>query len=230
MESTIRQIPPPIYNGGKYAYVPHSFVMDEVEEQLDKANFEIISREYNIAEEGKIVRMIYNIKSNDDETNIMFAWANSYNKKMSFKCSIGAIVLVCSNGMMKGDLANYKRKHIGKAKYDIINSIKNQIERAEVYYDSLIKDREMLKGINLTKTKKAEIAGRLLIDKKIITLTQLGIVKREIESPSHIYHNPDSAWDMYNHVTYALKTTHPLSYIPNHQKLHDIFTNNELWQ
>ena len=43
---------------------------------------------------------------------------------------------------------------------------------------------------------------------------------------THTYSaNPNSAWDLYNHVTLALKDSHPLNYLSDHQKVHTFFVN-----
>ena len=83
---------------------------------------------------------------------------------------------------------------------------------------------ELLKDITLTKSEQAAIVGQLLIEQDILTLSQVGIVKREIETPTYNYNaTADSAWTLYNHVTLALKDSHPMSYLTDHQKLHSFF-------
>jgi len=130
------------------------------------------------------------------------------------------------NGVVSGDLVNYKRKHTGSALIDVTNSIQYQISRAKEYYDNLVADKEMLKQVSLKKNEQGSIIGRLLIDQEILTLTQVGIIQREIEKPTHSYSsNPNSAWDLYNHVTLALKDSHPLNYLSDHQKVHSFFVN-----
>lgn len=37
--------------------------------------------------------------------------------------------------------------------------------------------------------------------------------------------NPNSAWDLYNHITLALKDSHPLRYLSDHQKVHNFFVD-----
>ena len=55
----------------------------------------------------------------------------------------------------------------------------------------------------------------------------MGIVKHELDTPSHNYNAPvDSAWTLYNHITLALKDSHPMRYLGDHQKVHTFFLNN----
>jgi hypothetical protein len=82
----------------------------------------------------------------------------------------------------------------------------------------------MLKNVMLTPREKGRILGELFAQDEILTLTQVGIVKREMDKPTHTYHSHiDSAWTMYNHITFALKESHPSTYMADHEKLHDYF-------
>ena len=214
-------------HGKRYTVIPHGFIIDEARRELAAAGFSIDKELYKTSLDGQIAQGVYHLNyGNDSDMGLMFAWSNSYNKMMRFKCAIGAQVFVCMNGVVSGDLANYKRKHTGSALVDVTTSIQYQISRAKEYYDNLVADKEMLKQVSLNKTQQGSVIGRLLIDQEILTLTQVGIVQREIEKPTHSYSpNPNSAWDLYNHVTLALKDSHPLTFLSDHQKVHSFFVN-----
>jgi hypothetical protein len=52
------------------------------------------------------------------------------------------------------------------------------------------------------------------------------MIDRELKKPTHKYSaNPNSAWDLYNHITLALKDSHPLTYLSDHQKVHSFFVD-----
>jgi hypothetical protein len=214
-------------HGKRYTVIPHGFIIDETRRELAAAGFSIDKEMYKTSLDGQIAQGIYHINyGNDADMGLMFAWSNSYNKMMRFKCAIGAQVFVCMNGVVSGDLANYKRKHTGSALIDVTNSIQFQISKAKEYYNNLVADKEMLKQVLLTKSQQGATVGRLLIEQEILTLTQVGMVQREIDKPTHNYsNNPNSAWDLYNHITLALKDSHPLNYLSDHQKVHTFFVN-----
>ena len=224
-EQWLRNITLPTH-GGKYAVISHGDVIDETKKQLEAAGFEIENEFYKTSLDGQIAQGVYHLKyGNDSDMGLMFAWSNSYNKQVKFKCAIGAQVFICMNGVVSGDMSNFNRKHMGKsALQDVINTIQDQISNARVFFDRLVADKSMLKNIILTPRDKGSILGELFANDEILTLTQVGIVKRELDMPSHQYSgNPDSAWDMYNHITLALKESHPGHYITDHQKVHDYF-------
>lgn len=214
-------------HGKRYTVIPHGFIIDETRKELANAGFRINQELYKTSLDGQVAQGVYHLNyGTDQDMGLMFAWSNSYNKQMRFKCAVGAQVFICMNGVVSGDLANYKRKHTGSALIDVTNTIQFQISHAKEYYDNLVADKEMLKQITLDKSQQGTVVGRLLIEQEILTLTQVGIVQREIEKPTHQYSaNPNSAWDLYNHITLALKDSHPLSYLNDHQKVHNFFVN-----
>lgn len=215
-------------HGKRYSVIPHGFIIDETRAQLAAAGFTIGKELYKSSLDGQMAQGIYHLNyGQDSEMGLMFAWSNSYNKMMRFKCAIGAYVFICSNGVVSGDMGNYNRKHTGSsAKQDVIQSITNQIGNAKLFYDNLVADKEMLKQVNLTSKEKGEIVGRLFIEQDVLTLTQVGMIQKEINKPTHAYsNNPNSAWDLYNYVTLALKDSHPLSFLTDHQKVHNYFVN-----
>jgi hypothetical protein len=109
---------------------------------------------------------------------------------------------------------------------DVTNSIKSQISKAGQFYDTLVRDKEMLKNVILTPRDKGRMLGELFAKDEILTLTQVGIVKREMDKPTYTYNcHTDSAWAMYNHITLALKESHPMNYLDNHQLVHTYFVN-----
>lgn len=225
-EQQLRQVPLPTH-GGRYAVVPHGDVIDEVKKQLNNAGLTIREVIYKMTSDGQVAQGIYYLEeATIQEMGMMFAWSNSYNKTMRFKCAIGAHVFVCGNGVLRGDMGNYSRKHSGTAKQDVFNQIQDQITNALSHYNSLIADKQLLENVILTPRDKGQILGELFANDEILTLTQVGIVKREIDKPSHNYNSHlNSAWTMYNHITLALKESHPSTYLKDHERVHEYFVN-----
>ena len=225
-EQQLRDVTLPTH-GGRYAVVPHGEIIDIVKAGLTAAGFGITKTEYKMTTDGQVAQGVYHLNYlSDKNMGMMFAWSNSYNKTMRFKCGVGGYVFVCSNGVLRGDMGNYSRKHSGTALQDVIAEIDNQIGHAKEHYDVLIHDKNLLQNIILTPKDKGKILGELFAYDEILTLTQVGIVKREIDKPSFRYSSsPDSAWDMYNHITLALKESHPGTYMKDHHRVHQYFVD-----
>lgn len=223
-EAQVRNVTLP-QHGKTYTVIPHGDIIDESHKALNAAGFLVKSTQYKTTLDGQVAQGVYHLEyGNDPDMGLMFAWSNSYNKSMRFKCAVGAHVFVCMNGVVRGDMSSYVRKHTGSALYEATNHITEQISKAKQYFDVLVQDKELLKDVQLTAADKGTILGRLFAEQEILTLTQVGIVKRELDKPSFNYGcSPDSAWAMYNYVTVALKESHPLTYLQDHERLHQFF-------
>lgn len=214
-------------HGKTYTVIPHGYAIDQTKKTLVEAGFGIKQELYKCTLDGQIAQGVYHLNyGNDPDMGLMFAWSNSYDKSRRFKCAVGGHVFACMNGVVRGDLGSYVRKHTGSALYEAEQHIVNQIAGAKKHFDLLVEDKEMLKQIVLSPKEKGTILGRLFAEQEILTLTQVGIVKREMDKPSFNYNcDPNSAWAMYNHVTFALKESHPQTYLEDHEILHDFFVN-----
>lgn len=207
-----------------YTPFPHLEVIAIAKEELDRAGLTLVSERYNVAKEGKQAFGSYIIGNGDPEMNLNLMWHNSYDKTMPLRWALGANVIVCGNGLVRGDIGAFKRRHTGTVLEDYRKAVKIHIGNAGEMFGSLIKDREAMKNINLTKRTVSELMGRMFIEEAIINATQLGIIKREIENPSYDYKAEGTLWQAYNHVTVALKEAHPHNYISTHILSHKFFT------
>jgi len=225
-EQDLRKAPLPTH-GGRYAVVSHGDVIDNTLNQIAKAGFTIKNTQYRMTTDGQVAQGVYHLDyAGDSDMGMMFAWSNSYNKTMRFKCAVGAYVFICSNGVVRGDIGSYSRKHSGTALQDVVDQINYQISHAKEHYDVLLADKQILKDVTLTPRLKGKILGELFANDEILTLTQVGIVKREMDKPTHNYNaDVNSAWTMYNHITLALKESHPSTFMKDHQRVHGYFVD-----
>ena len=81
-----------------------------------------------------------------------------------------------------------------------------------------------MKQVEITKRVKAELIGRMIIEEQFISSTQLNIIQKEMQSPTHDYNAPDSLWELYNYTTFAMKEIHPSLWMENHIQAHSFFT------
>lgn len=212
-------------HGNSYTIIPHAHAIDETYKAILQEGFTLKNETYKCTLDGQVAQGIYYLDyRNDPDMGLMFAWSNSYNKTMKFKCAVGSYVFICMNGVVSGDMGSFVRKHTGSALTEATFKINEQLSKAKNYYNTLVEDKQILKNVLLTPKEKGTVLGRLFAEQEILTLTQVGIVKREMDNPSHNYNcNPDSAWAMYNHVTFALKESHPRTYLDDHEVLHNFF-------
>jgi hypothetical protein len=157
---------------------------------------------------------------------MMFAWSNSYDKSMRFKCAIGGYVHQNHCAVISGDMGSWGRKHTGTADADTEETIQAQIDGADVYYNQLVHDKEQMKGILLDIGEKSSVLGRLFLEHRLLNVEQLSMVRQQIHLPSYQYtSHKDSLWVLYNHITHALKNAHPRDWIDHQRMVHWFLTD-----
>ena len=221
-------------HGKSYTVVSHKSVIDNTLALLSAGGFTISKELYRANMNANVAQGIYHIYptnttdsdiSSEKELGMMFAWTNSYDKSTRFQCAVGAYVAVCYNGMVAGDMMNFKRKHTGSADYDVKVHLTDQIKNAEKYYKRLIKDKELMKTIKMNCKVQSELIGRLFVEEDMLDTQQMTCLKSEISKPSYNYGDYDNtAWAFYNHVTHALKKAHPRDWLQDQQNFHDFIT------
>lgn len=227
-------------HGDTYTVIPHRDVIENTLNMLNASGFHVTRELYRANVNANVAQGIYHIVpgnpsdpkvKSETELGMMFAWTNSYDKSTRFQCAIGGYVMVCHNGMVAGDMMSFARKHTGSADYEIRMQISNQIKNAEKYYKRIIDDRDSLRTVNLSMKQQAELLGRLYAEEEILDVSQIVTVKQEMAKPSYDYQaDQENAWAFYNHVTHALKKSHPRSWLSDSQKFHEFIVGDLLGQ
>lgn len=203
-----------------YSPVPHRIVIETILEQLDKANMTIVTENYSLARDGKQARATFQFTGGDNEMTPSLTFQNSYDKSLPLAAALGMKVIVCSNGMVMGDMGAFKRKHTGNILNEFIESISINIAEAGRSFEEMRRQRERMKEIEITKRTCAELIGRLYIEEALVGSQQMSIIKREIENPSFQYGVDGTVWNAYNACTVALKEGNPSQYLQQHTDLH----------
>ncbi len=214
-------------HGQTYTVISHQSIIDYAYQELANQGFGIVDEEYRSTLDGQIAQGIYKLQfGSDPEMNLMFAWTNSYNKQIRFKCATGGYVNANQTVMLAGELGTYARKHTGTADADVIASMQTHITNATMYYNQLVKDKEVMKTINLSSRKQAELLGILFAEYEVLTTEQASIIRQQMDKPSFFYNGgKDTLWAFYNHVTVALQHSHPRSWMEDQRMLHWVISN-----
>ena len=208
-------------HGDSYTVISHESVINHVYYELAAAGFGIVSEEYRATADGNIAQGVHVLQYNSDpELSMMFAWTNSYNKQVRFKCGVGAYVNHTGTTMVCGDMGSWARKHTGTADEETIATIKEQIANAHMYYDQLVHDKNAMKEIKMNKRKQAQLLGILFAEYQILTTEQASTVRSQMDKPSHVFEDTSSLWAFYNYVTIALQSSHPKTWMEDQRVLH----------
>ena len=125
-----------------YTVISHQSVIDYVYTELATAGFSILDEEFRCTADGQIAQGIHKLSFNSDpELSMMFAWTNSYNKQIKFKCLVGAYIESTSTVMVSGEMGAWIRKHMGTADVETKQNIDEQIQNAHQYYNQMVSDK-----------------------------------------------------------------------------------------
>lgn len=218
-----------------YSPLGHGEIIDIVKKELINQGFCIVDETYRSTKDLDIAVGTYKLLPNDaslidSEIGMMIAWRNSYDKTASFKCGIGGKVFVCDNGMISSDMSSMRKVHRGAGLIQSVNKyITDEINNAARNMKNLYKFRDQMKDVLLSKKDKALILGDIFLNHSLMTSNQFSVIKKELENASYVYRaHSDSAWVLYNHITHALKESHPIRYIEDHKDIYEYFSHEVL--
>ena len=213
-------IPLPVH-ADTYTVISHENVMDYSKTALINAGFTIEREEYRATADGQIAQGVFRLHyGTDQELSMMFAWTNSYNKQVRFKCGVGAYINTNGTVMVCGDMGNWARKHTGTADTETIATITDQVTNAHMYYNQLVSDKNIMQAISMTKRKQAQLLGILFAEYQILTTEQASIIRQQMDKPSYVFADNNSLWAFYNYVTLALQQSHPKTWMEDQRILH----------
>lgn len=208
-------------HGTTYTVISHQFVIDYAYQALANAGFGIVDEEYRCTADGQIAQGIYKLNfNNDPELSMMFAWTNSYNKQVKFKCVVGAYINNSGSVMISGEVGSWVRKHTGTADTEVKDTIDDYISNAYMYYNQLCADKAAMEVVSLNKRKQSQLLGVLFAEYEILTTEQASMIRDQMKRPQQVFANTDSLWAFYNFVTNALQTSHPKTWMEDQRILH----------
>jgi len=122
-------------------------------------------------------------------------------------------------------MGSFKKKHVGEIQTFTPQAISEYIKTAGDVFMQMQHEREAMKQIELSKRITADLIGRMYIEQDFIESTQLNIIKRELNKPTHNYSADNSLWELYQFTTFAMKEIHPSLWMGNHIDAHRFFTD-----
>lgn len=205
-----------------YTVIPHGVIIDKTHEILTARGFVVERELYRCNEGASIAQGVYHLKfSEDPDMGLLFAWTNSYDKSVRFKCCIGGYVHVSLATMISASFGSWGRKHTGSADTEANDTILSQIENADDFFKSLVADKEAMMNVSVTEQQRAEFMGRLYFEHEALTAEQMGMIREQFNKPSFVYNGkPDSVWCMYNAIVYSLQKAHPRTWMDQQRAMH----------
>jgi len=209
-----------------YSPVSNKLLIDTIQESIQKCGMKIDSKSFSQTNNGNVCNGRFVIADvADDIMQLQIGFQNSYDKTLSLKFAVGTQIIVCSNGCVSGEFGAFKRKHTGGVQEISQTEMVRAINNAQDVFKKMQGERELMKEIEITERTKAELIGRMMIEEGFIQSTQLNIIRREMQKPTHDYRAKDSLWELYQHTTFAMKNVNPYMYMENHIRAHRFFVS-----
>lgn len=211
-----------------YTPVAHHQVLTLVRQELYKSGFTIQSEECRSTVNGAVIALNFGVTYKMDPDIILSAtFINSYDKSARFQFSLGALVKHGMTNLIIGKSSEegLVRKHTGDAVTIIHDHIKNSIKQASAFWDELVATKDILKDYRLTYAVQERVLGKLIM-KDVLDSVQLTSLRKNLKNTDIGWHaDPDNAWHWYNHVANVLKQSHPNTWLTDHIKVYEIFSD-----
>jgi hypothetical protein len=212
-----------------YSPIPHSYFLDTVSNEIGNAGgLEVTGQRVYTNMKGTKLVGFTSVKHRGMESDpdfgleMMVGYKNSYDKSMSAALVAGAQVMICSNGVIAGDMMSFVRKHTGTIQEELVVKTRDAIQSMREGFSKLVLEVDIMRDYQLTDKQKAEIMGVMYFEENMVTPNQLSVIKKEMSESPHF--KGDSLWDLYNNVTESFKSSHPLRHIDDHINLHSFMT------
>lgn len=209
-----------------YKPISHAELIDLTLASIYDAGFGVEREHYTMARDGNVANGRYLIKSlRDDEMQLQIGWQNSGDKSLSLKWAMGIHVFICNNGAVSGDMAAFRKKHTGSVQEFTPVAISEYVKTAGDVFVEMQNQRNVMKTIEISRRTSAELIGRAFFEEGFLQSTQLNVINRQINKPSFDYGAPNSLWELFQHVSFAMRDVHPSLWMENHLKAHRFFVN-----
>jgi hypothetical protein len=188
--------------------VPHSLLVDCIENTLKRNNFRIQREEYAVQTEGAKLFGVMTLNSEHGDYALALGIRTSNDKSFPVQMIAGARVFVCDNLAFNGSVVTLKRRHTSGL--DIRVEVAGGITRAISQFISMEGAVTKMKAIDLGG--KDNFAKAKMLDaavKGVMPLRLIPEVHKNYFEPKHPEFEPRNAWSLHNAFTEAFKLLKP---------------------
>jgi hypothetical protein len=202
-----------------YKPISNKVLIDSVREIAHGFGHTITNELYRTNNAMTQMTGLLTIPTDDKEQGMSIGLLNSYDKSKKVGIGAGSVVFLCLNGVFNAEFKEV-RKHQGSIQDDLEDIIKGQLMEMENRHNKLIKFREDIKKLFVSRQDVAHLLGEMYLN-DIVRVTQLSKIKEGmIKDTKGIFGEQVSLWRVYNWVTESLKSEHPSSLFDAHVDFH----------
>jgi hypothetical protein len=210
-------IPTPPGQGRFHKPYPFAAYVDDVEEALDLVGLQIVRNEFEVnpartsffgaleVEPKELVGELITAR----DYSLIVGLRGSHDQSLPRGLVLGSRVMVCSNLAFSGNIGKFNTKqtlNVGTRLPRLINETVARIPQLAREQDEKF---QAFKDYQFTNRRTGDSVLAELVRQGMLSGSQFTRALREWDSPKHIEHAAygDSAWQLFNAVTEALKPT-----------------------
>jgi Domain of unknown function (DUF932) len=188
--------------------IPHSMLVDTIEETLRRNHFRIAKEEYAVQTEGAKLFGVMTLESTESDYALALGLRTSNDKSFPVQMIAGARVFVCDNLAFSGSVVTLKRRHTSRL--DIQVEVAGGIQRAIGKFQEMGQSVQRMKEMDLTGkdvVAKAKICDAAV--RGVMPLRLVPDVYKNYFEPKHEEFAPRNAWSLHNAFTESFKLLKP---------------------
>ncbi len=182
-------------------------------------DYTLIGENYGIARQGNQLFAVLKFKNEQSEMGLSIAFRNSYDRSMAIGMAIGAMVFVCDNLALSGEIVVMK-KHTKNVWTELEETAIATIYKSQKNFEQIKADAEAFRALPLENMEAFQLMG-VLFGHNIVSPRQLTVLKSEWLRPGYEEFRPRNMWSFYNAGTECLKSSPPISIMEKHIQLHN---------
>jgi len=205
--------------------LPHRHLVEEVENQLTDAGFQLLGQTHAISHDGNRYFGILEVSQFSTIPSNGHVWVvglrNSHDKTFPAGLVAGTKVFVCDNLSFSG-LIQIRRKHTRFAARDLRQLTARAVGQLGTKLVELDHRIESYRGLRLTDSRAHDLVVRAT-DCRAITTSQIPSVLAHWRKPEHEEFQPRNAWSLFNAFTEVFKEINPHAAVTRGDALHGLF-------
>ncbi len=183
-----------------YTPVSNRLLNDLIYQEAEKRNYIITGKGFRANPSLTEFIAMFTLNQPEDGLIRMIGYRNSTNKKWSVGFVAGALVTICSNGMVSGDIITF-RKHTGSVKQDLNFIIQRAFEEITPRFDTIKQQTEHLQKKLIQKSAALDIIAELFFTERLLNITQMAVLRENLfsdhnfslpENPSEFFFSMDT--------------------------------------
>jgi hypothetical protein len=210
-----------------YSPVSNALINQLIYEEAKSRRYQITGKGFRANPSRTEFIAMYTLDSPHNGLSRMIGYRNSTNKKWAVGFVAGALVMICANGMISGDVITIRR-HTGSIADDLRLIVRQAFDEITPRFNNLVDETALLQEKLILRSNALEIVSDLFFTEEILTVTQMSVLKEKLylDQKFSIPKDPETffpAWNLYNQITEAMKHGAPGNFFDQHIGLHNYF-------